>query len=85
LDQIDKIAEFIRSLTYGQMMELASKVQKTTGEMKEIDRLAELTRSLTYGEMLELASGLQKAAGAREITAETLPTILHQWASEHGK
>jgi hypothetical protein len=85
LDEIDKIAEFIRSLTYGQMMELASKVQKTAAETKQIDRLAELTRSLTYGEMLEFASELRKAAGETEITAETLPAIFHQWASEHGK
>jgi hypothetical protein len=51
----------------------------------EIDRLAGLIRCLTYGEMLELASALRKAAGAREMTAETLPAILHQWASEHGR
>jgi hypothetical protein len=51
----------------------------------QIDKLAELTRSLTYGEMTDLAAELWKAAGEAEITAETLPEILHRWASEHGK
>jgi hypothetical protein len=54
-------------------------------EMEQIDRLAKLMRCLTYGEMLEFASALRKAANDVEITAETLPTILHRWASEHGK
>src|SRR5258707_531491 len=54
-------------------------------EMEQIDRLAKLMRCLTYGEMLEFASALRKAARDREITAETLPTIIHRWASEHGK
>jgi len=86
--QIDEAAELIRSLTYGQMMELTSELRKQTGKTgktAQIDRLATLIRCLTYVEMLELASGLPKAAGAREMTAETLPAILHQWASGHRK
>lgn len=47
-----------------------------------IDKIAELTRSLTYGEMIDLAAELWKAAGDAEISAKTLPAILHRWASE---
>lgn len=84
-DHIDKIAEAIRSLTYGEMIELASELRKSAGKTVQIDKLAELIRSLTYGEMLELASALRKAAGGAEVTAQTLPAILHRWANEHGK
>jgi hypothetical protein len=84
-DHIDKIAEIIRSLTYGEMIELASELRKSAGETEQIAKLAELICSLTYGEMIELASELGKAAGETEITAETLPTILHRWASDHGR
>ena len=69
-DHIHKIAELIRSLTYGEMIELASELRKTTGETVQIDKIAELIRSLTYGEMIELASGLREAAGGTEITQE---------------
>ena len=85
LDHIDEIAELIRSLTYGEMIELASELRKTAGETVQIDKIAELIRSLTYGEMLKLASELRQAAGDREITAETLPSIFHRWASEQRK
>jgi hypothetical protein len=84
-DQIDKIAELIRSLTYGEMVELGSELRKTTGRTDQIDKVAELIRCLTYGEMIALASELQKAAGEAEITVETLPTIFHRWTSERGK
>jgi hypothetical protein len=84
-DHIETIAALIRSLTYGEMIELVSELQKTAGETIEIDKIAELIRSLTYGEMIELASGLQEAAGGAEITAGTLPMVLHRWACEHGK
>lgn len=50
-----------------------------------VDQIAQLTRSLTYGEMIELAAELWKATGDTEITAKTLPAILHRWASEHAK
>jgi len=82
---LDEIADLIRSLTYGEMVEVASELQKAPAETKQIDKLAKLIRCLTYGEMLELASALRTAAGAREITAETLPAIFHRWASDHGK
>src|SRR5262249_3798734 len=85
LNHIEKIAELIRSLTYGEMIELASELRKTAGETVQIDKIAELIRSLTYGEMLKLASQLRQAAGETEITAETLPKIFHRWASEHGR
>jgi hypothetical protein len=47
-----------------------------------LDEIADVTRSLTYGEMIDFAAELWKAAGGTEITAKTLPAILHQWASE---
>jgi hypothetical protein len=84
-DEIDEIADLIRSLTYGEMVQLASELRKPAADTEQIDRIAKLVRSLTYGEMIDLASGLRKAAGETEITAETLPTILHRWASEHRK
>ena len=82
---LDEIADLIRSLTYGEMVEVASELRKAPVETKQIDKLATLIRCLTYGEMIELASELRKAAEAREITAETLPAILHRWASKHVK
>lgn len=83
-DQINEIAELIRSLTYGETVELASELQKVGVETKQLNKVAKLIRSLTYGEMIDLAAGLLKAAADTEITRETLPEILHRWASEHG-
>src|SRR5258708_13580133 len=85
LDQIDKIAELIRSLTYGEMIELVSELRKSAGETEQISKLAELICSLTYGEMIELASELGKIAGETENTAETLPPIPTPWANDPGK
>jgi hypothetical protein len=85
LEHIKEIAKLLRSLTYGETVELVSELRKGGVDTKQLDRLAELIRSATYGEMLELASELQKAAGEPEITADTLPKILHRWASEYGK
>jgi hypothetical protein len=79
---LDEIAELIRSLTYGEMVEVVSELQKAPVETKQIDKLATLIRCLTYGEMLEFASELQKTAAEKEITAETLPAILDRWASK---
>jgi hypothetical protein len=84
-DHIDKIAELIRSLTYGEMIEVPSELRKAAGEAVQIDKIAELIRALTYGEMIELASRLREASGGAEITRGTLPIILHRWACEHGK
>ncbi len=83
-EHIEKIAELIRSLTYGEMIELRSELRNSEGETKQIAKLAELICRLTYGEMIELASGLQEAAGA-EITERTLPIVLHRWACERRK
>jgi hypothetical protein len=47
-----------------------------------LDEIAGITCSLTYGEMIDLAAELWKAAGGAEITAKTLPAILHQWSYE---
>jgi hypothetical protein len=83
-DQINEIAELIRSLTYGETVELASELQKVGVEAKQLNKVAKLVRSLTYGEMIDLAAGLLQAAAHTEITVETLPAILHRWASQHG-
>lgn len=84
-DHIEKIAELIRCLTYGEMIELASELRKTAENSLQIGKIAELIRSLSYGEMIEFASGLQEAAGGAEITAGILPIVLHRWACEYGK
>src|SRR5215831_10589445 len=83
-DQINEIAELIRSLTYGETVELTSELQKAEVETRQLNKVAQLVRSLTYGEMIDLAAGLLKAAADVEITGETLPAILHRWASQHG-
>ena len=44
---LDEITELIRSLTYGEMVEVASELQKAPVETKHIGRLATLVRSLT--------------------------------------
>ena len=84
-DQINEIAELIRSLTYGETVELASKLQKAGVGTKQLDKVADLIRALTYGEMIDFATGLWKAAADAEITGETLPVILHRWASEQDR
>jgi hypothetical protein len=50
---LDEIAELIRSLTYGEMVEVASELRKAPVETKQIDKLATLIRCLTYGEMID--------------------------------
>src|SRR5258706_16209531 len=85
LDHINKIAELIRSLTYSEMIELASELRKTAGETVQIDKIAELIRSLTYGEMIELASGLREAAGKMGITAGNLSENFSPWGCENGR
>ena len=48
-----------------------------------LDDIGSLVRSLTYGQMIDLAAALWSAKGDREITADTLPAILHSWATGH--
>jgi hypothetical protein len=47
-----------------------------------LTEIANLVRALTYGEMIELAGAMWKAKGEAAITAETLPGILHAWATK---
>jgi hypothetical protein len=47
-----------------------------------LEEIADITRSLTYGEMIDFAAELLKAAGDTEITAKTLPAIVHQWSNQ---
>jgi len=42
-----KIAELMRSLTYGEMMEVASELRKAPVETKQVDKLATLIRCLS--------------------------------------
>jgi hypothetical protein len=50
---LDEIAGLIGSLTYGEMVEVASQLRKAPVETKQIDKLATLIRCLTYGEMID--------------------------------
>jgi hypothetical protein len=45
------------------------------------NELAELVRALTYAEMLEFSGGLWRLRGAGKMNSETLPKILHAWAT----
>jgi len=49
-----------------------------------LDEIAFLTRSLTYGDMIELATALWNARGDKPVTLESMPNILHKWATESG-
>jgi hypothetical protein len=49
-------------------------------EFGPLDEIANITGALTYGEMIDLAAELWKVAGGAEITAETFPTIFHEWS-----
>ena len=48
-----------------------------------LDDIGSLVRSLTYGQMIDLAAALWSAKDNRDMTAETLPAILHAWAAGH--
>jgi hypothetical protein len=45
------------------------------------DKIAEIVRALTYAEMIEFAVGLWSLRGEGEVNSETLPKILHAWAT----
>jgi hypothetical protein len=47
-----------------------------------VDEIAEIIRGLTYAEMLEFARGLWSLRSAGKVNVETLPKILHAWATE---
>jgi hypothetical protein len=44
--------------------------------------IAEVVRELTYAEMIEFARGLSSLRGKAELNRETLPKILHAWATK---
>jgi hypothetical protein len=46
------------------------------------DEIAGIISALTYVEMIEFASGLWSLRGWKEVNRETLPKILHAWATE---
>src|SRR5262249_6015933 len=46
------------------------------------DKIAEIVRALTYAEMIRFARGLWNWRGEGEVNSETLPRILHAWATE---
>lgn len=43
--------------------------------------IARLVKGLTYGEMMELRTKIWSAKGDTEITHDTLPAVLHAWAT----
>jgi hypothetical protein len=47
-----------------------------------IDEFAERVRSLTYGELIEFAGDLWRLRGKGKLNGETLPKILHAWATK---
>jgi hypothetical protein len=47
-----------------------------------INEIAEMIRALTYAEMLEFARGLWSLRGRGKVNLETLPRILHAWATQ---
>lgn len=49
---------------------------------RTLDDIALQVRMLTYGEMIELASAIWNCRGEKELTAETLPGVLHAWSRE---
>lgn len=51
-------------------------------ERNRFDEIAEMIRSLTYAEMIEFAGGLYRWRGGGKVNRETLPKILHAWATE---
>jgi hypothetical protein len=46
-----------------------------------VDEIAEMIRALTYAEMLEFAGDLWRLRGGGKVNGETLPNILHAWAT----
>jgi hypothetical protein len=44
--------------------------------------IAETVRALTYAEMIEFAGGLSSLRGNGKLNRETLPKILHAWATK---
>lgn len=50
---------------------------------KPLTEIAKLVQSLTYGEMIELAEAMWRAKPEGvDITAESLPAVLHRWSKE---
>jgi hypothetical protein len=47
-----------------------------------LDEIAEMIHALTYAEMIEFARGLLRLRGGGKVNGETLPKILHAWATE---
>ncbi len=45
-----------------------------------LDNIAEMTLKLSYGDMMLFAEGLWGEANVPEITKESLPQVLHNWA-----
>jgi hypothetical protein len=46
------------------------------------DEIAELISALTYAEMIEFAGGLWSLRSGEKVNRETLPKVLHAWATE---
>lgn len=46
-----------------------------------LDDIASLLRRLTYGEMMDLAAAVWAVKSEGDVTAESLPGILHRWST----
>jgi hypothetical protein len=51
-------------------------------DRNRLDQIAEMIHALTYAEMIEFARGLWRLRGGGKVNGETLPKILHAWATE---
>ncbi len=49
--------------------------------LNRCDEIAEMVRTLPYGELIEFASILWSRRGKGKLNSETLPKILHAWAT----
>jgi hypothetical protein len=60
---------------------LANPGLANTLNRNRFNELAVLVRALTYAEMLEFSRGLWKLRGEGKLNSETLPRVLHAWAT----
>ncbi len=79
LDRIDKIAELLRSLTYGEMIELASELRKTAGETEITAET--LPRSFTDGRVsTESRPGAPSARCPHQATNRVILRRAPEWS-----
>lgn len=50
-----------------------------------LDEIAAILRSLTYGDMMELVTEMWQHRKDADITATTLPAVMHRWAASRAR